>query len=71
MVNIKLKSSDGVVFEVDVVIAKCFGLINNILDCVGISEDDEEAVSLPCVNSAILKKVINIQSSYITLLTLY
>ncbi|GFG35732.1 hypothetical protein Cfor_05191, partial [Coptotermes formosanus] len=58
MPNIKLQSSDGEVFEVDVEIAKCSVTIKTMLEDLGMDEDEEEAVPLPNVNSAILKKVI-------------
>jgi len=55
---IKLKSSDGEVFDVDVEVAKASVTIKTMLDDLGIEEDDQEVVPLPNVNSTILKKVI-------------
>lgn len=55
---IKLQSSDGEVFEVDVEIAKCSVTIKTMLEDLGMDEDEDEIVPLPNVNSAILRKVI-------------
>ena len=52
MPSIKLQSSDGEIFLVDVEIAKQSVLL------LGMDDGDEEVVPLPNVNSAILKKVI-------------
>ncbi|KAK2164025.1 hypothetical protein LSH36_70g05016 [Paralvinella palmiformis] len=58
MPNIKLQSSDGEVFEVEVEIAKQSVTIKTMLEDLGMEEDEEEPVPLPNVNAAILKKVI-------------
>jgi len=58
MPMIKLQSSDGEVFEVDVEIAKQSVTIKTMLEDLGMEEDDDEPVPLPNVNAAILKKVI-------------
>ncbi|XP_078576318.1 S-phase kinase-associated protein 1 isoform X1 [Branchiostoma floridae x Branchiostoma japonicum] len=59
MPNIKLQSSDGEIFEVDVEIAKQSVTIKTMLEDLGMDEEgDEEPIPLPNVNAAILKKVI-------------
>ena len=52
MPSIKLQSSDGEIFLVDVEIAKQSVLL------LGMDDGDEEVVPLPNVNAVILKKVI-------------
>uniref|UniRef100_UPI00358F3B54 S-phase kinase-associated protein 1-like n=1 Tax=Myxine glutinosa TaxID=7769 RepID=UPI00358F3B54 len=59
MPSIKLQSSDGEVFEVDVEIAKQLVTIKTMLDDLGMDEEgDDEPVPLPNVNAAILRKVV-------------
>ena len=58
MPTIKLQSSDGQVFPVDVLIAKQSVTIKTMLQDLVMDEEDEEEVPLPNVSSAILKKVI-------------
>ena len=58
MPAIKLQSSDGEIFPVDVLIAKQSVTIATMLEDLGMDEEDEEEVPLPNVNAATLKKVI-------------
>merc|ERR1712223_2000586 len=58
MPTIKLQSSDGEVFPVDVDIARQSVTIRTMLEDLGVEEEEDEAVPLPNVNAAILKKVI-------------
>lgn len=55
---IKLKSSDGEVFDVDIEVAKQSVTIKTMLEDLGVGETNEEIVPLPNVNSTILKKVL-------------
>jgi len=55
LLNIKLMSSDQVVLSVDREVAKRSVLIKNMLEDVG---EVEEAIPIPNVNEAVLKKVI-------------
>ncbi|KAK3555889.1 hypothetical protein QTP86_029801, partial [Hemibagrus guttatus] len=59
MPTIKLQSSDGEMFEVDVEIAKQSVTIKTMLEDLGMDDEgDDDPVPLPNVNAAILKKVI-------------
>ena len=58
MPAIKLQSSDGEIFPVDVLIAKQSVTIKTMLEDLGMDEEDEEEVPLPNGNAATLKKVI-------------
>ncbi|CAH3160246.1 unnamed protein product [Porites evermanni] len=58
MPEIKLQSSDGEIYEVDVEVAKASVTIKTMLEDLGMDEDDDEPVPLPNVNAAILAKVI-------------
>jgi S-phase kinase-associated protein 1 len=58
MPEIKLQSSDGEIFPVDVQIARCSLTIKTMLEDLGMEEGEEETIPLRNVNSAILRKVI-------------
>ena len=58
MPQIKLRSSDSEIFEVDVEIAKMSETIKTLLEESCLDDDDEEPIPLPDVNAAILRKVI-------------
>merc|ERR1712213_176302 len=58
MPSIKLQSSDGETFPVDVDIARQSVTIRTMLEDLGMEEEEDEVVPLPNVNAAILKKVI-------------
>ena len=58
MPSIKLQSSDGGIFEVDVEIAQQSVTIKTMLEDLGMDDEgDDDPVPLPNVNAAILKKV--------------
>ena len=60
MPNIKLRSSDGEIIEVDIGVAKMSGTIKAMMENLGIDEDEDVEEELPLlkVDSAILKKVL-------------
>ena len=58
MPAIKLQSSDGDIFPVDVEIAKQFITIKTMLNHFEVDKEEEKLVPLPNINMAILKKVI-------------
>ncbi len=58
MPNMRLQSSDGETFTLDVEIAKQSQTIKNMLEDLGVDDEEEETVPLPNVNAAILKKII-------------
>ncbi|KAH0552012.1 hypothetical protein KQX54_004145 [Cotesia glomerata] len=59
MAIIKLQSSDGIVFKVDVEILKCSTTIKTMLENLGENEsDDEVPIPLPIINSVIFEKII-------------
>ncbi|AXN91156.1 putative BTB domain containing protein [Namao virus] len=55
---IKLQSSDGEVFEVDVEIAKQSITIKTMMEDLGMDDEDDDPVPLPNVNASVLKNVI-------------
>lgn len=55
---IKLKSSDGVEFGVDIEVAKMSGTINQMLESCGIDEESETVIPLPNVDSKTLRIVL-------------
>ena len=61
MPSIKLQSSDGETFPVDVDIARQSVTIRTMLEDLGMEEEEDEVVPLPNVNAAILKKVCDIE----------
>jgi len=58
MPNIKLKSNDDEIFDVDIEIAKASMTIKTMLEDLGMDENDDEPVPLPNVSASILKMVI-------------
>jgi S-phase kinase-associated protein 1 len=58
MAIIRLQSSDGEIFPVDIAVAKKSNTIKTMLDDLGVEDGDEEIVPLPNVDANILKKVI-------------
>lgn len=58
MASMKLQSSDGEIFEVEIPVIKLSTTIKNMLDDLPPRDDDDEPVPLPNVNAAILRKVI-------------
>lgn len=58
MPQIKLQSSDGESFEIDLEVARQSVTIKTMLEDLGWDESDDDPVPLPNVNAAILKKVV-------------
>ncbi|CAL8137715.1 unnamed protein product [Orchesella dallaii] len=57
--KLQLQSSDGVIFKVDVDIARYSGTINAILDKLDLEDKIADLIPLPKVDSTILKMVID------------
>jgi len=55
--KIRLQSSDGDTFDVDIEIAKQSATIKTMLEDLGM-EDEDDVIPLPNVNSAIMKRVV-------------
>lgn len=64
MPTIKLQSSDGKIFETDVQIAKCSGMIKEILQNYDVDGEGEAVLPLPKVNSDILRRVLQWTNHY-------
>lgn len=58
MPNIKLQSSDGEVFVVDIQIAKCINTVKDLLEALDMKEYGREVIPLPNVNAFILRKIL-------------
>jgi len=58
--KVKLQSSDGELFEVEIDVIKLSNTIKTMLEDLGVEEEEGEGetIPLPNVNAAILKKVI-------------
>lgn len=55
---IKLKSCDGVVFDVEIEVAKCSGTIKSMLEACDIEDNLNAILPLPNVNSATLRRIL-------------
>lgn len=55
---IKLQSAEGVNFETDIEVAKCFGTIRTMIEECGLDDEQDGVVPLPNVTSDILERVI-------------
>lgn len=56
--SIKLRSSDGIIFETSLEVAKCSDTIKTMLEDLGINENVNEVVPLPKVTSKTLIKIL-------------
>jgi len=57
--QVKLQSSDGEIFVVDLKAAECSKLIKDMLDNLGVGGGDENLIPILNVNSKILPKIID------------
>lgn len=55
---IKLKSSDGEIFDTEIQVAKCSGTIKTMLDDCGMDDEEEAIVPLQNVDAATLRRVL-------------
>lgn len=56
--SIKLRSSDGIIFEASLKVIRCSETIKTMLEDLGIDENVNEVIPLPKVNSTTLSKVL-------------
>lgn len=56
--TLKVRSSDGVLFEEEVQLLRCSGTISMMLECCGSKTDTDLILDLPKVNAKILKLVL-------------
>lgn len=63
---VKLKSIEGEIIEMDIDAAKYCKTLNEMIDSLGLGEEDDEPVPVP-INTATLNKVnsMNCQVSYL------
>ncbi|KAH8273055.1 hypothetical protein KR018_006846, partial [Drosophila ironensis] len=59
MPHINLESSDGVIYAVDLRVAKCFGIIKTMMQTNKMPEDQSSVLPLAKVKGAILLKLIS------------
>lgn len=56
--KVKLQSADGDIFEVEIKVAKSFGIIKSLVDALGIDETIEETIPIMNVSTHILELVL-------------
>ncbi|XP_044313455.1 S-phase kinase-associated protein 1-like [Drosophila rhopaloa] len=59
MPSIKLQTSDEKIFDIDIEVAKRFGLIQTMLNCCDEKSDENDIVQLPNVKSTTFEKVLS------------